>query len=123
MSNNKISPLLVLAGASIALTFAFAGCNNSGTQTQPAATGQSQNSAAPGQPAAAETPQEAESSGNLMQASGDNTSQDQNDSGNDYDADAQDSNYGQPALQASQPPPELPEYSQPEMPGDGYIWT
>ena len=35
----------------------------------------------------------------------------------------QDSSYGQPVLQAQQPPPELPEYSQPDCPGDGYLWT
>jgi len=26
-------------------------------------------------------------------------------------------------LQAQQPPPQLPEYSQPDCPGDGYLWT
>ena len=31
--------------------------------------------------------------------------------------------YGQPVLQAQEPPPALPEYSQPECPGDGYLWT
>src|ERR1700685_1787699 len=29
----------------------------------------------------------------------------------------------EPAVYASQPPPELPEYSQPPCPGDNYIWT
>jgi hypothetical protein len=29
----------------------------------------------------------------------------------------------QPVAQAPQPPPQLPEYSQPPCPGDGYIWT
>jgi len=29
----------------------------------------------------------------------------------------------QPVASAPQPPPELPEYSQPPCPGDGYIWT
>jgi len=29
----------------------------------------------------------------------------------------------QPVAQAPQPPPQLPEYSQPECPGEGYIWT
>ena len=28
-----------------------------------------------------------------------------------------------PVVSAPQPPPELPEYSQPPCPGDGYIWT
>lgn len=29
----------------------------------------------------------------------------------------------QPVASAPQPPPALPEYSQPQCPGDGYIWT
>jgi hypothetical protein len=36
--------------------------------------------------------------------------------------DAQDASYQQP-VEASQPPPPLPEYSQPPAPGDNYIWT
>ena len=36
--------------------------------------------------------------------------------------DAQDASYQQP-IQASQPPPPLPVYSQPPAPGDNYIWT
>ncbi|MGD0134035.1 MAG: hypothetical protein ABSE57_18455 [Bryobacteraceae bacterium] len=36
--------------------------------------------------------------------------------------DAQDASYQQP-VQASQPPPPLPVYSQPPAPGDNYIWT
>ena len=41
----------------------------------------------------------------------------------DSNYDNQDGSYGQPVLQAQEPPPELPEYSQPECPGDGYLWT
>ena len=37
----------------------------------------------------------------------------------DYD---QSSSYDQP-IQASEPPPPLPDYSQPPAPGDDYIWT
>ena len=40
-----------------------------------------------------------------------------------YNYDNSDDDYGQPAIYASDPPPPLPEYSQPEIPGDGYIWT
>ncbi len=40
-----------------------------------------------------------------------------------YNYDNSDDDYGQPAVYASDPPPPLPEYSQPEIPGDGYIWT
>ena len=44
--------------------------------------------------------------------------------GGDYgDYDDEDSNYGEPVVYAQQPPPPLPEYSQPEIPGDGYLWT
>ena len=39
------------------------------------------------------------------------------------DASYQDASYGQPVLQAQQPPPPLPEYSQPQCPGEGYLWT
>src|ERR1700761_8038959 len=38
----------------------------------------------------------------------------------DYDTDDTDS--GEPPVYASQPPPPLPEYSQPECPGDNYEW-
>ena len=41
----------------------------------------------------------------------------------DSNYDNQDASYGQPVLQAQEPPPQLPEYSQPECPGDGYLWT
>ena len=47
----------------------------------------------------------------------------ESDSDNDADLEDQDSSYGQPVLQAQQPPPALPEYSQPDCPGDGYLWT
>ena len=41
------------------------------------------------------------------------------DYGSDY---AQDASYQQP-VQASQPPPPLPDYDQPPAPGDDYVWT
>ena len=40
----------------------------------------------------------------------------------DYPADYDQNSYTQP-VQASQPPPPLPDYSQPPAPGDNYIWT
>lgn len=44
--------------------------------------------------------------------------------GNDQTGyDEADADYGEPPVQAEQPPPPLPEYSQPECPGDNYIWT
>src|ERR1700733_7127341 len=110
----------------------FTGCNNnpnpnsaSTDQAQPGApdqstTDQSQSS----QPAQSNgSPQQAETSGNLVQASAGNNEGYQNYSDDNYDADDQDSSYGQPVLQAEQPPPPLPQYSQPECPGDGYLWT
>ena len=49
--------------------------------------------------------------------------QNQNASNDESNAEYQDTSYGQPVLQAQQPPPPLPEYSQPPIPGDGYLWT
>ncbi|MDP9339953.1 MAG: hypothetical protein M3P45_13915, partial [Acidobacteriota bacterium] len=46
---------------------------------------------------------------------------DYGDYADDYGDD--DSSYGGPVVYAQQPPPPLPEYSQPECPGDGYLWT
>src|SRR5271170_5322384 len=136
MSNSsKISTWVVLAAASIALTFGFSGCNNNPAPSTPSTDNQSpaapadqsqSATSAPAQPA--QSDQDAEASGNLVQASADqptysNDQQGQNNSDNDYDADSQDSTYGQPVLQASQPPPPMPQYSQPAIPGDGYLWT
>jgi hypothetical protein len=100
-----------------ATAFLFTGCNNSSSpnsastdQTQPAAPDQSVSQPSSGgassQPVQSnESPQQAEASGNLVQASAGN---DQNYSDDNYDADDQDSSYGQPVLQAEQPPPPLP---------------
>jgi hypothetical protein len=35
----------------------------------------------------------------------------------------QSANFEQPAATAPQPPPPLPDYNQPPIPGDGYVWT
>ncbi|MGC2540970.1 MAG: YXWGXW repeat-containing protein, partial [Candidatus Sulfotelmatobacter sp.] len=119
MMKSRKSPSLILwAAASIALTLGVAACNKNPTpdnsaQSQPAQTDQSQDPAAAANLApASET-----------QATGTNNQPDQSDSNNDYAADDQDANYGQPELQAPDPPPPLPEYSQPDCPGDGYLWT
>jgi hypothetical protein len=50
------------------------------------------------------------------------------DAGTSYDVgpdqDTGDPGYGaQPVSYASQPPPPLPDYDQPQAPGDGYLWT
>lgn len=117
MSVTKMSSLII-AAASIALTFGVAGCNNNPTPDNSA---QSQPVPAPAQTDQTQDPQTA---ANLAPA---NYQQDQNysrnDSNDDYNAGDADTSYGQPVLQAQQPPPELPEYSQPDCPGDGYLWT
>ena len=149
--SNKVSFLIVVAAASIALTFGVAGCSktnvaDNGAQGQPAQTDQSQDPAATAnlaptdgtqatsnntqpqpvsqapqqnyqQPAPA-TQQNYQQPAPVQQAS-----QDQSYSNNDSNATYQDASYGQPVLQAQQPPPPLPEYSQPPCPGDGYLWT
>ena len=119
MSKTSKAPFLILlAAASIAMTFGVAACNknqtpDTGTQSQPA------------QP---EQPQDPAAAANLVptsetQATGTNDQRYQNDANANNDYDDEDSSYGQPALEASDAPPELPEYSQPECPGDGYLWT
>ncbi|MGB8988838.1 MAG: YXWGXW repeat-containing protein, partial [Candidatus Sulfotelmatobacter sp.] len=121
-TNNALS-LLLAATASIALTFGLTACNKNQTQT-PDNSAQSQ----PAQPDQTQA-QDPAAAANLAPASDTQTSaaSDQNSSGNDsdsnYDADDQDSSYGQPTLEAPDPPPALPEYSQPECPGEGYLWT
>ena len=141
----KVPSLIVLAAASIALTFGVAGCGKNdtqqtGAQNQPAQTDQSQDPAAAANLAPADATQ---ATGTNQQQSAQPTYQqpanqpaqqnqtyqqpapapEQNYSENDYDTGDQDTNYGQPVLQAQQPPPPLPEYSQPECPGEGYLWT
>ncbi len=138
--SNRVSSVIVLAAASVALTFGVAGCNkinnqDNGAQTQPAqtdnlaptdgtqATGtnyqQQPANQVPQQNAQQPVPAQQASSGPAEQPS----SQNQNYSSNESDANYQDTSYGQPVLQAQQPPPPLPEYSQPPCPGNGYLWT
>src|SRR6202453_4098494 len=128
---------MVLTVVSIALALAAVGCQKNGTQetttqSQPAQTDQSQSqdpaAAANLAPAADTTKPSATTE---QQPAPQQTQQnaqpapDQNYSDNNYDSDSdsEDSSYGQPVLQASDPPPPLPEYSQPDCPGDGYLWT
>ena len=129
---DKISSFVVLAIVSIALTFGVVGCQKNGTQdtssqSQPVQTDQSQDPAGAANLAPVEATQ-APSTNNqpANQASQQNYQQpapDQNYSNADYDAGEEDTSYGQPVLEATQPPPPLPEYSQPDCPGDGYLWT
>ena len=122
---SKISSLIILAAASIALAFGITGCNknntqNTSVQSQPAQADQSQDPAAAANLAPTGGIQETGASGQQGQ---NYAQQGQNFSNEDYDVDYQDASYGQPVLEASEPPPPLPEYSQPECPGDGYLWT
>ena len=80
-------------------------------QQQPAATQPAQQT---NQQPASQPAQPAPSDQNYQQPA---PAQDQNSSDNGYDTADQDTNYGQPVLQAQQPPPPLPEYSQPDLPG------
>ena len=129
---NKAPSFVVLAIVSIALTFGVVGCQKNATQdtssqSQPAQTDQSQDPAAAANLAPADATQ-ATSANNQPpnQAPQQNYQQpapDQNYSNDDYDAGDEDTSYGQPVMEATQPPPPLPEYSQPDCPGDGYLWT
>ena len=138
---NKVSSLIVLAAASIALTFGVAGCKKNDTQdtsaqSQPAQTDQSQNPADTANLAPTDGTQATGADAQqqpVSQAPQQNYQQPaparhrgsrrQYYSNNGYDAGYQDTSYGQAVLQAQQPPPPLPEYSQPECPGNGYLWT
>jgi hypothetical protein len=148
MINSRPFSLFLGTAASVALTFSVAACNKSQTpdttaQTQPAQPDQSQQDPAAAanlapvsdtQTAAAAAPA---TSAPPTQGSAppqrnydrdhpdrDNYGHDRNDSDDDsYNDDDDDSTYGQPVLQASAAPPPLPEYAQPDCPGDGYLWT
>ena len=137
---SKISNLIILATASIAMTFGVAACNKSNVQdtsaqAQPAQTDnlaptdgtqasganyqQQPATQAPQQNYQQPAPAQQTSSAPAVQQA----SPDQNYSDSDSSAGYQEASYGQPVLQAQQPPPPLPEYSQPPCPGNGYLWT
>src|ERR1700722_4089026 len=125
---SKTSSIFVLAAAFIALTFGFSGCKkgsppDNSAQNQPAAQPQTDQSQDPAAAAnLAPSPAPASSSGPAdsnppNSARSDNNSY--NDSHSSYGDADEDTSYGQPVVYAPQPPPELPEYSQPDIPGDG----
>jgi hypothetical protein len=138
---NKVFIRTILAAAALALTFGVAACNKTntqqdGAQNQPAQTDNlapvdgTQTADANNQPQSA--PQATQH--NYQQpAPAQQTSaapvaqqyapQNQDDSNSQSDGSYQDASYGQPVLQAQEPPPALPEYSQPPCPGNGYLWT
>ena len=146
--SNKLLSLISLAVVSTALTLGPAGCSKNITpdasaQDQPAQTDQSQNAAttdnlapvdgsqATGtdyqqQPVNQEPQQDYQQPAPVRHTSHravQQVPQGQYYSNGDYNPDYQDVSYGQPVLQAQQPPPPLPEYSQPPIPGNGYLWT
>ncbi len=116
---SKHSPafsLILLAAASLALTFGVVACNNNQAPTQTPDTST--------QPAQSDQPQDQAAGDNLAPVSATQAAPaNDNDSNTDDDAGEDDASYGQPVLEAPQPPPQLPEYSQPDCPGDGYLWT
>ncbi len=131
--SNKVSSLIVLAAASIALTFGVAGCNKANVQ----------DNGAQSQPA--QTDNLAPTDGTQAAGTNDQQQPESQATQQNYQQPAPrahrtrhipiasptpacccvcpDTSYGQPVLQAQQPPPPLPEYSQPPCPGDGYLWT
>ena len=124
MGTSKMRSLAVRAVTYTILTIGVGGCNNTATPPQ--------DSGAQTQPAPADQTQDPQADANLAPASAapasDTNSQQagnypSNESNTDYDAGDDDTSYGQPTLEAEQPPPELPQYSQPDCPGDGYLWT
>jgi hypothetical protein len=128
MSVSKMSSLIIVAAASLSLTLGVAGCNRPPNQDN-----STQNQQAPAQTDNSQTDQtqDPQAGANLApvatRASSTNYQQEQtystNDSDGDYDAGDEDTSYGQPLLEAQQPPPQLPEHSQPDCPSDGYLWT
>ena len=147
--SNKLFSLMFLAAASIALTLGVAGCSKNNTpdtsaQNQPAQTDQSQDAAATDNLAPTDGTQTQDANAQPQRVSqapqqnyqqpapvqqiplapaAQQGSQNQNDSYDNDNAGYQDASYGQPVLQAQQPPPPMPEYSQPLIPGNGYLWT
>src|SRR5271163_4204617 len=126
---NEVPSRILPAVLFFAAMLGYVGCNSNPTQdtsqNQPAQTEQSQDPAAAANLAPTTATQT--SGTNDQQQPAQATQQnnqpapDQTNSGDDYQA--EDSSYGQPVLQATQAPPPLPEYSQPDCPGDGYLWT
>jgi hypothetical protein len=135
----KISSFVMLATACVALTFGVAACNKTniqqdGAQSQPAQTdnlapvdGVQTADASYQQPATQTTQQNYQQPAPVRHTSSRRVAQqyapNQNDPNYDSDGGYQDASYGQPVLQAQEPPPPLPQYSQPPCPGNGYLWT
>jgi len=130
IATSKVRFLALFIAASLSLTLGIVGCNKNGAQTTApetapqdtgAATQPAQTDQTPDPAAAANLAPAPAAPASTSQPTGYNDQQGPNDTDNDYADD--DSSYGQPQLQAQQPPPPLPDYSQPDCPGDGYLWT
>ncbi len=125
--SSKVSSLIVLAAVSIALTFGVAGCKKNDTQdtsaqSQPALT----DNLAPTDGTQATGTNDQQQPAN--QATQQNYQQPPVNVNNSCccqpcNTGYQDTSYDEPVLQAQEPPPPLPEYSQPPCPGEGYLWT
>ena len=126
---SKTSYLTILSAAVILLTLGLAGCKKNDTPDASAQTPTAQTEAAQtdnlaptdgAQPTSINDQQPPAPARQVSRSRDDSNDGSYND---DSNYDNQDTSYGQPVLQAQEPPPALPEYSQPECPGDGYLWT
>ena len=113
---------VLLAATTVALALGIAACNNNNPAPAPAPDNSAQTQ--PAQPDQSQPAQQQDpaAASNLAPAS-DTQATASNDQYSNDNYDDDDTGYGQPNVEASQPPPELPEYSQPDCPGDGYLWT
>ena len=117
---SKTPSIYLLAVASIALMFGFVGCKtnptlDSSAQAQPTVPLTGQGPTVPLQDPVA--------TANLAPSAVPSNNASYEGSNRGYSEEDDDTSYGQPVVYASEPPPPLPEYSQPECPGDGYLWT
>jgi len=101
-----------LMALSLAVALCSAGCHNNPGATNADTQNMSQDPAdanlAPASDTTTDTSQAATPAAQTSNASYESTPEDTGE---------------QPVAQAPQPPPALPEYSQPPCPGDGYLWT
>ena len=121
-----MSHLFRLAGFALlplAITLSTAGCHSNPSLAQDNNQAGTQDPSS--DPAAANLPPVADNSGGPQYASTAGPSYQQGyQQGSGPDQSSYDPGYGaQPEYTSAQPPPPLPDYDQPQDPGDGYIWT
>src|ERR1700733_5798674 len=109
-TTSRASSLVFLAAAFIALMFGVGGCNKNGTQDT------STQSPAPATDQSTDQSQDPATAANLAPAADTQPSGSSYHPPNqsDYDACSDDTSAWQAVLQATDPPPPLPEYSQPD---------